>query len=210
MMEYFLVKLSFEKKNLLKEKKNTGNRNESFYYQLLVQVQCMVRGGTNIIALFVLQPFVRLFNLIDWLRHPREKYLATFSKKIVLECEEKVTKDDNIQNKLFIERLIAMKNNPSILNVNDVHHVSQMLSAAVDTTTLTAINIILQLAMNPEIQEKCFAEIKSIWIDQKSSIDLDMINQMTYLTMTIKECIRLIPTAVGSGKKTTNTIDFGN
>lgn len=170
------------------------------------------RGGWNMVLLFALQPFVLFFNLIDWLKRPKEKHLMAFSKKIIaaFDVKETIHNKEGVQNKILIERLVEMKNNPSILNVNVVHNIAIMLSAAVDTSTLTTVNIILLLAMYPHVQEKCYQEIKSIWIDQETDIDFEVLTQLSYLTMVIKECMRVIPTTVGSGKKTIDKIDLGN
>lgn len=50
------------------------------------------------------------------------------------------------------------------------------------------------IARNPEVQRKCFNEANEIFgTDPKQPATLSLLNQLSYLELTIKESLRLFP-----------------
>lgn len=162
------------------------------------------RMGRNVIINFGLGPFSKFINLRKWYHRYEEKHLVDLTHYALKNREQ----NNNSEN-LFIDRVIEMKKNTSIPCVNDFEHVVQMIAAAVDTSTVTLSNIILLLAMYPDAQEKCYKEIKSFWTNSDLDIDMELLSQMKYLQMVIKECMRLIPTAPSVSKQNQDDIELG-
>lgn len=57
-----------------------------------------------------------------------------------------------------------------------------------------------QLAKNPEVQEKLYAEIKKELPNQDSKLDLKALDRMPYLKATVKEALRTNPPAGGMAR----------
>lgn len=173
-------------------------------------------GGVNVLIYYMSRLLWEMGFLAKWLRNikcPHLEEMAAFAMKNY-ELENNSNNNNNNNegewnNMLYANRVLEMKENPDIKNVNCLDHLVFIIAAAVDTSTVTASNIILLLAMNPEIQEKCYEEIKSIWTDTDQDIDVNLANQMTFLTMTIKECMRILPTAPIVERTTNQDIHLG-
>lgn len=163
------------------------------------------RTGRNIILYILTKPFQKILNLDKWYNRQCEKN----AKAILDEVLESRKKYNDESSNLFVDRVIQMEKNTKIPNVNALEHLGQMFGGATDTSTMTISNIILLLAMHPEVQEKCYQEVRSVWIDPDTDIDLDLIPNMTYLDMTIKECMRIIPTAAFVMKTSDDAVEFG-
>lgn len=73
--------------------------------------------------------------------------------------------------------------------------IETILVAGNDTTTVTASFALLMLAMHPEIQERVYQELQSVFTEQNEDISLEHLNQTPYLDMVIKETMRLFPAA---------------
>lgn len=164
------------------------------------------RVGINMLVDFVLRPFVKIINL--------QKLTQQFNSSSACESIVNITlAKRRLENKsssnLFIDRVIEMEKDKTIPNVNDMDHVVQMIGSGTDTSTVTVANILLLLAMHSKVQEKCYQEIKSIWVDSNLDIDLNMISQLTYVNMTIKECMRVIPTAPFVFKTSSKDLELG-
>lgn len=61
-----------------------------------------------------------------------------------------------------------------------------------DTSALTISNILLLLAMHPDIQDRVYDEIKTFW---KDPLDYNSLQNCTYLNMVINETMRVFPIA---------------
>lgn len=102
-----------------------------------------------------------------------------------------------------------MKNNPGFKNVNVINQLGFIVSAAVDTSTITISNVILLLAMHQDVQDKCYEEIKTAWLTTNEDINSNILTQMTYLNMTVKECMRVLTSVPVLVKSSHNDIELG-
>lgn len=50
------------------------------------------------------------------------------------------------------------------------------------------------LAMNPDIQDKCYEEVRSVVPNREDDVAYDDLNKLDYLERTLKETMRLFPT----------------
>lgn len=85
-----------------------------------------------------------------------------------------------------------------------------MLVGGNETSALTMSNVILMLAMHPEIQEKVFHEIKDVHESQTSHSDAEVLSKLDYLEMCIKESLRLFPVAPFIARQNSEDIKLSN
>jgi len=69
-----------------------------------------------------------------------------------------------------------------------------MIAAATETTSSAIANIILLLAMHPEIQERVYQELHQVFPEQESYVSYEEMMKLNYLDMVIKETLRFIST----------------
>ncbi|XP_053397496.1 ultra-long-chain fatty acid omega-hydroxylase-like [Mercenaria mercenaria] len=91
------------------------------------------------------------------------------------------------------------------------NEVDTFLFEGYDTTASAISWILYSLAENPECQRKCQAEIDEV-LDGRESDDLEWsdLNQLEYLTMCIKEGMRLHSPVPGVSRETTQDFDLGD
>jgi cytochrome P450 family 4 len=82
------------------------------------------------------------------------------------------------------------------------------LGASFETTAVSLSSIFFMLASNSDKQEKLYCEISSILSSYKDEVTEDMMNQMKYLDLIIKETLRLLPVAVFHARLATDDIEF--
>ncbi|XP_039741318.1 cytochrome P450 4X1 isoform X1 [Pteropus medius] len=85
--------------------------------------------------------------------------------------------------------------------------VNTFMVAGQDTMGGSISWLLYHLAQNPEHQERCREEIRSI-LGDGSSITWDQLGEMSYTTMCIKESLRLIPTALSISRELSKPITF--
>nr|WIT94154.1 cytochrome P450 monooxygenase CYP12V6 [Euwallacea interjectus] len=80
--------------------------------------------------------------------------------------------------------------------------VTDMITAAIDTTGRTTGGILYFLAKNPTVQRKLFEELKLFMPTKSSPVTNEMLKESPYLKAVIKESMRLAPVAIGSLRTT--------
>ncbi|XP_054083096.1 probable cytochrome P450 313a4 isoform X2 [Zeugodacus cucurbitae] len=68
-----------------------------------------------------------------------------------------------------------------------------MIAASYDTSVTATYTAIVALAMHPDIQERVFQEIRSVFPDGITSIEYDDLKKLPYFDMFIAETLRLTP-----------------
>lgn len=84
------------------------------------------------------------------------------------------------------------------------------LMAGSDTTATTISFAVLMLAMHPDIQERLFNELHSIYDAQDDNTFYDGLKKLTYLDCCLKETLRLFPVASLIGRTPTIDIPVSN
>lgn len=91
--------------------------------------------------------------------------------------------------------------------------IETVIIAGNETSGLTASYAILMLAMHPDIQERVFEELKSVYDSPDEYSSYERIQQLTYLDCVLKEVMRMFPVApfivrccIGNTKLRTCTI----
>uniref|UniRef100_A0A8D0GRG5 Cytochrome P450 family 4 subfamily B member 35 n=1 Tax=Sphenodon punctatus TaxID=8508 RepID=A0A8D0GRG5_SPHPU len=122
------------------------------------------------------------------------------TEKVIRERKEVLKEElelEKIQKKRHLDfldiLLCARDENGEGLSDEDVRaEVDTFMFEGHDTTTSGIAWILYAMALNPEHQQKCREEIKNILGDRKT-IHWDDYAKMTYITMCIKESIRIYP-----------------
>ncbi|XP_018801372.1 PREDICTED: probable cytochrome P450 313a4 [Bactrocera latifrons] len=68
-----------------------------------------------------------------------------------------------------------------------------MFAAAYETSVSASYTCLVMLAMQPEIQERVFQEIRSVFPHEITSVEYDDLKKLPYLDMFIAESLRLAP-----------------
>ena len=102
------------------------------------------------------------------------------------------------ESKDFLDVLFnARDENGKWLEYHEIKdEVATFLFAGHDTTTSAISWCLYNLARHPHLQEKCQAEVQSIMGDGEQ-VEWDDINKFEYLTMFVKESMRLFPSVYG-------------
>ncbi|XP_055611181.1 probable cytochrome P450 313a4 [Uranotaenia lowii] len=73
------------------------------------------------------------------------------------------------------------------------HHMDEVIYAGFDTTAITISNVILLLAMHPEVQERVYQEVMAVCPDPNVEITQEDCHELVFTEMVIKETMRLYP-----------------
>uniref|UniRef100_A0AAT9UTP5 Cytochrome P450 6PZ11 short isoform n=1 Tax=Maconellicoccus hirsutus TaxID=177089 RepID=A0AAT9UTP5_MACHI len=162
---------------------------------------------------------VRFFNISLTDPQVQKFYLDIVDKTVTYREQNDVTRND------FLDLLIALKNNTMMQKFHDTgdHEDLQkflaqighktvksdlemtndllaaqaflFLAAGQDTTSTTLCYALLELCLNPTIQEKVRQEIHQVLADNDDTLTYDILKQFTYLEMVISETLRKYPPA---------------
>ncbi|XP_065082900.1 cytochrome P450 4c21-like [Ochlerotatus camptorhynchus] len=110
--------------------------------------------------------------------------------------EKMQNKDNNRTRKVFIEQLLDGSTLGRTFTTTEiVQNVYGMLAAGSETTALTIAHACLFLAMFPDIQEKVFGEIFTLWPDSDQPLTAATLSDLVYMEAFLKEVLRLCPVA---------------
>lgn len=69
------------------------------------------------------------------------------------------------------------------------------------STALSMSSVLLMLAIHQDIQDKVVDELNSVFPSWDDEVDTEIINNLKYLDLVIRECMRLFPIAPVIGRK---------
>ncbi|XP_015668037.1 cytochrome P450 4B1 [Protobothrops mucrosquamatus] len=130
-------------------------------------------------------------------------------RKKTLKVEEELQKIQNKRHLDFLDILLCAKDENGIgLSDEEVRaEVDTFMFEGHDTTASGISWLLYCLAQNPEHQERCREEIKSI-LGDRGTIEWDDLNKMTYCTLCIKESLRLYSPVPGVSRELTKPVTF--
>uniref|UniRef100_A0A8C0X6B3 Cytochrome P450 4X1 n=2 Tax=Castor canadensis TaxID=51338 RepID=A0A8C0X6B3_CASCN len=142
------------------------------------------------------------------------KVLHQYTEKIIQDrtkCFKTGTKQDNTQKKyqdILDIVLSAQAGNEDSFSDADVRsEVNTFMLAGHDASAAGLSWLLYCLALNPEHQEKCREEVRSI-LGDGSSITWDQLSETPYTTMCIKEMFRLIPPVPSISRELSKPLTF--
>lgn len=77
-----------------------------------------------------------------------------------------------------------------------------------DTTTSGITFCLYCIAMNPDVQQRCFDEIREVFVNKDEPASLQHLNKLHYLELVIKETLRLFPSVPLIGRTPTEDIQL--
>ncbi|XP_060061929.1 cytochrome P450 4X1 isoform X2 [Erinaceus europaeus] len=141
--------------------------------------------------------------------------LQQYAEKVIRDRKKSlkdIKNQDNAQKKNypdFLDILLSAQaeNCDSFSDTDLQSEVNTFILAGHDTTAGGISWLLYHLALNPEHQEKCRDEIRSI-LGDGSSITWDQLSEMSYTTMCIKESLRLAPPIQSISRELSKPITF--
>ncbi|KAL3266993.1 hypothetical protein HHI36_011141 [Cryptolaemus montrouzieri] len=146
---------------------------------------------------------------VSYTRKMTGKLIIGRKKKI--EASER-NEEKNTGSSVFIDKYFeSKKDDGSEFSIDDIiDDVHSLMGAGFESTVSSLRFVILMLAINQDIQEKAFEELKEKQKNNKGYFDIDDLNELTYLDRVIQETWRLYPPICFLGRKITKDIDLPN
>uniref|UniRef100_A0A182S598 Cytochrome P450 n=1 Tax=Anopheles funestus TaxID=62324 RepID=A0A182S598_ANOFN len=112
---------------------------------------------------------------------------------------------------IFLDQLLNMKHGDEDLTTKEIqNHLHTIIAAGSETSANEVAYILLLLAMHPDVQDRVYEEIRSIYGDSSLNISYETISAQNYLDQVIKETLRLFPVAPFIGRKTIEPVKLGD
>lgn len=122
-----------------------------------------------------------------------QKFVDDFTHQIEQEYQLKTQKSTR-KPQLYLDQLYKMRDKMTYEEMRE--DISTFIIGGFDTSGKVIPGALLLLAMNPEVQEKLVAELKTIFTSEKDEVDEEKLTKMKYLDLVIKESLRLFPAAL--------------
>ncbi|XP_031639345.1 cytochrome P450 4C1-like [Contarinia nasturtii] len=126
-------------------------------------------------------------------RIKKEEFITQNKYKLI---EESDSGEVYGKPQILIDRLLSLVHERKIDDQTAIEEVETMLIGGTETSALTTSYVVLLLAMYPEIQERVYDELKTVYKTQDEDTSYEHLQKLSYLDRVIKESLRLLP--VGS------------
>lgn len=121
-------------------------------------------------------------------------------------AHERCRKNPNFVQNIFFNRLMTFKN---VMNQNQIHDsISTIVGAGFETLSNSTAHCILFLAMHPDVQDRAYEEIISVFPNDDIEITQDSLTKLNYTECVMKETLRLTPTAHVIARETMDNFDL--
>jgi cytochrome P450 family 49 subfamily A len=114
-------------------------------------------------------------------------------------------KTDTNANPTLLEQFFARGCDERVASVM----AQDMIFAGIDTSSHAAAFFMYHLAMNPDVQEKLYKEVKTHLPNNDSRMDKNAFERMPYMKAAFKEALRLNPPAPANARTITEDIELG-
>nr|XP_029732528.1 cytochrome P450 4C1-like [Aedes albopictus] len=107
----------------------------------------------------------------------------------------KAEETDGKKPQIFLDKLLELAvENKQQLSKDDIpEHLDTIIFAGNDTTATTMSNLLLMLAMHPDVQERVYQEVMEACPDIDQSVSMEDTAKLTYTELVCKETMRLFP-----------------
>lgn len=120
----------------------------------------------------------------------KEEFIVQNQYKMI---EENDSVDSYSQPQILITHLLRLVHEGKIDDKIAIDEVETMLIGGSETSSSAASYIILLLAMHPDIQERLYEELRSVYESQDEDTTNEHIPRLNYMDQVIKEGLRLFP-----------------
>ncbi|XP_069966062.1 probable cytochrome P450 313a4 isoform X2 [Bactrocera oleae] len=135
--------------------------------------------------------------------------MRSLTKKHLAQQIESEAMNNFVENKQAMIDITIKALRQGIFNENQVDIEGfTMLAASYETSVGATYTCLLMLAMHPEIQERVFQEIRSVFPDGITSVEYDDMKKLPYLDMFISEALRIAPPGPYIGRQTVDDTEL--
>ncbi|XP_036233918.2 probable cytochrome P450 313a4 isoform X1 [Bactrocera oleae] len=135
--------------------------------------------------------------------------MRSLTKKHLAQQIESEAMNNFVENKQAMIDITIKALRQGIFNENQVDIEGfTMLAASYETSVGATYTCLLMLAMHPEIQERVFQEIRSVFPDGITSVEYDDLKKLPYLDMFISEALRIAPPGPYIGRQTVDDTEL--
>ncbi|KAG4074182.1 hypothetical protein HA402_016210 [Bradysia odoriphaga] len=148
------------------------------------------------------------------------KVLHGFTDRVIQERRQKlvtqsstdtVDKESTQTTKTFLDILLQGEIDGKPLSNLDIREeVDTFMFEGHDTTSSALLFCFFALARYPDIQQKCFQEIRNVLGDNRSATSCNELNNLRYLDLVIKETLRLYPSVPLIARLLSEELTIGN
>lgn len=77
-----------------------------------------------------------------------------------------------------------------------------------DTTTSAITFCLYEIAKHPDVQQRCFDEIREVFADKNEPATLSHLNKLSYIELVLKETLRLFPSVPIIGRRVNEDVQL--
>ncbi|CAH2234756.1 cytochrome P450 4C1-like [Pararge aegeria] len=136
----------------------------------------------------------------------RKSYLKDNPSILNLDSDEDINKKGRLA---MLDLLIQNQNEGGIDDEGIREEVDTFMFRGHDTTSMALVFFIMRLADEPEIQDKIYEELKSIFGNSDRPPTMEDLKEMRYLECCIKESLRLYPSVHFIGRYVREEVELG-
>lgn len=144
----------------------------------------------------MLEPIFKFFDNYKKLKQHKQdiyRFIDKLTENYEREYQSKIKSNDS-KPQVYLDQIYGIRDTMTRDELRE--EIFAFLIGAFDTTGKALPGVLLSLAMNQEIQEKVFLELKSIFVSEDDEADEERLNKMVYLDLVIKESLRQLPIAL--------------
>lgn len=146
-------------------------------------------------------PFHQIYHM------KKEEFIAQNKYKMM---EENDSNESYSQPQILITHLLRLVHEGKIDDKTAIDEVETMLIGGAETSSSAVSYIILLLAMYPDIQERLYEELHTVYESQDEDTTNEHIPQLNYMDRVIKEGLRLFPLGPFLLRRATGNVEISN
>lgn len=125
----------------------------------------------------------------------KEEYFAKNKHKIAEKTIEEDSQESYTSPQVLIDQLFRLFFSGKFSEQIVKEQIETVIIAGNETSALTLSYTILLLAMYPEIQDRLYNELRSVYATQDEDTTYEHLQKLPYLDMVLKEGMRMFPVA---------------